>query len=184
MIGSGATCSSRSSSKLLRHPTALETNDPPTAGVYGAVGGIGCHGAKGDGNGPSGTFSSISARETSPWACVKFRLTQKPIPTDGDLLRRSPVGCAAQRMPAWYELPLTDRSRRHPVHQYELDGPAPTHEALCFISPRAAWRPSVTSDSRPTVSADCRSRQGGLAECKCWECHGILEGDGREGSWG
>ena len=78
---------------------------------------IGCHGAKGDGNGPAATFLFKQRPRNFTLGVFKFRLTQKPVPTDGDLLRTITRGVRGTAMPAWYELPLDGSSRRHPVHQ-------------------------------------------------------------------
>ena len=79
---------------------------------------LGCHGAKGDGNGPAATFLfKSSARAISTTACFKFRLTKKPMPTDGDLLRTITRGVRGTAMPAWYESAARRSPRRHPVHQ-------------------------------------------------------------------
>ena len=50
----------------------------------------------------------------------KFRLTKEPLPTDGDLLRTITRGVRGTAMPAWYELPLTDRLAVIQYIKYEL----------------------------------------------------------------
>ena len=66
---------------------------------------LGCHGEKGDGNGPAATFLWNQRPRNFNAGEFKFRLTQKPVPTDGDLLRTITRGVRGTAMPAWYELP-------------------------------------------------------------------------------
>ena len=70
---------------------------------------LGCHGVKGDGNGPAATFMTKQRPRDFTAAVFKFRLTKEPVPTDGDLLRTITRGVRGTAMPAWYDLPLNDR---------------------------------------------------------------------------
>ena len=81
---------------------------------------IGCHGEKGDGNGPAATFLFNQRPRNFNAGVFKFRLTQKPIPTDGDLLRTITRGVRGTAMPPWYELPLNDRLAVIQYIKYEL----------------------------------------------------------------
>ena len=97
---------------------------------------IGCHGDKGDGNGPAATFLFNQRPRNFSAGVFKFRLSQKPVPTDGDLLRTITRGVRGTAMPAWYELPLNDRLAVIQYIKYVLavDRSEPT--SLMRISPR------------------------------------------------
>src|SRR5260370_10321617 len=82
---------------------------------FAGRGSVVCHGTKGDGMGPAATFIFNQRPRNFNAGVFKFRLSQKPVPTDGDLLRTITRGVRGTAMPAWYELPLTDRL---PVIQY------------------------------------------------------------------
>src|SRR5260370_40143824 len=76
---------------------------------FAGRGSVVCHGTKGDGMGPAATFIFNQRPRNFTLGVLKFMLTQKPVPTDGDLLRTITRGVRGTAMPAWYELPLTDR---------------------------------------------------------------------------
>src|SRR5438309_11970796 len=70
---------------------------------------IGCHGAKGDGNGVAATFLSPRPRDFTLGA-FKFRTTPSgSLPTDGDLFRTITRGVRWTPMPPWHEVPENDR---------------------------------------------------------------------------
>ena len=69
----------------------------------------GCHGVNGDGNGPAATFLYRQRPRNFTLGVFKFSLTKEPVPTDGALIRTITRGVRGTAMPAWYELPLTDR---------------------------------------------------------------------------
>ena len=58
---------------------------------------LGCHGVKGDGNGPAATFMYRQRPRSFAAAVFKFRLTKEPVPTDGDLLAHDHAGRARHR---------------------------------------------------------------------------------------
>ena len=70
---------------------------------------IGCHGVKGDGNGPAATFLYKQRPRNFTQGVFKFRLTEGSLPTDGDMLRTISRGVRGTAMPPWYDLPLNDR---------------------------------------------------------------------------
>ena len=70
---------------------------------------LGCHGVKGDGNGPAATFLHKQRPRDFTAAVFKFRLTKEPLPTDGDMLRTITRGVRGTAMPAWHELAINDR---------------------------------------------------------------------------
>jgi cytochrome c oxidase cbb3-type subunit 2 len=70
---------------------------------------VGCHGPKGDGNGPAATFLNPRPRDFT-LASFKFRTTPSgSLPTDGDLFRTLARGVRYTAMPTWHELPEKDR---------------------------------------------------------------------------
>jgi len=70
---------------------------------------VGCHGPKGDGNGPAATFLDPRPRDFRLGA-FKFRTTPSgSLPTDGDLYRTLTRGLRYTAMPTWHELPEKDR---------------------------------------------------------------------------
>jgi len=112
----------------------------------------------------------------------KFRLTQKPVPTDGDLLRTITRGVRGTAMPAWYELPLTDRlaviqyikyelavDRSDPAKPYAYFNEEPPGAPLYIGRPPASSQDVVAHGKEVWQSA------------KCWECHGNTgKGDGEK----
>ena len=143
---------------------------------------IGCHGAKGDGNGPASTFLYQQRPRNFTLEVFKFRLTQKPVPTDGDLLRTITRGVRGTAMPAWYELPLTDRLAVIQYIKYELavDRSDPAKPYAYFTEePPAA---PLYIGPPPTPSPDLINHGKDVWQnAKCWECHGNLgKGDGEK----
>src|SRR5262245_29079314 len=70
---------------------------------------VGCHGPKGDGNGPVAAFLDPRPRDFRLGA-FKFRTTPSgSLPTDGDLFRTLTRGVRYTAMPTWHELPEKDR---------------------------------------------------------------------------
>ena len=143
---------------------------------------IGCHGAKGDGNGPASTFIYQQRPRNFTLGVFKFRLSQKPVPTDGDLLRTITRGVRGTAMPAWYELPLTDRLAVIQYIKYELavDRSDPAKPYAYFTEePPAA---PLYIGPPPTPSPDLINHGRDVWQnAKCWECHGNLgKGDGEK----
>jgi cytochrome c oxidase cbb3-type subunit I/II len=143
---------------------------------------IGCHGEKGDGNGPAATFLFNQRPRNFSVGVFKFRLTQKPIPTDGDLLRTITRGVRGTAMPAWYELPLNDRLAVIQYIKYELavDRSDPSKPYAYFIEeppsqPLYVGQPPVPSQAILAHAKDV------WQNAKCWECHGQTgKGDGQK----
>lgn len=71
---------------------------------------LGCHGEKGDGNGPAAKFFVKVLPRNFTSGTFKFRATPSgSLPTDSDLYRTVTMGVRGTAMPPWYELPETDR---------------------------------------------------------------------------
>ena len=130
---------------------------------------IGCHGAKGDGNGLAATFLFPRPRDFT-LGVFKFRTTPSgSLPTDGDVFRTVTRGVRWTPMPTWHELPESDRlsvvqyiktfSDRWKTERPELPMPIPD-------PPKAT----------PDIVARGKQLYG---QAKCWQCHGDSgKGDG------
>ncbi|SIT54910.1 Cb-type cytochrome c oxidase subunit II [Mesorhizobium prunaredense] len=143
---------------------------------------LGCHGVNGDGNGPAATFLHIQRPRSFAAAVFKFRLTKEPLPTDGDLLRTITRGVRGTAMPAWYELPLTDRLAVIQYIKYELavDRSDPAEPYAFFIEEPPG--PPLYIAKPPTASQQILDRGKEVWQiAKCWECHGMIgKGDGQK----
>ncbi len=143
---------------------------------------IGCHGVKGDGNGPAASFLYQQRPRNFTQGVFKFRLTQKPIPTDGDLLRTITRGIRGTAMPAWYELPLNDRLAVIQYIKYELavDRSDPT-KPYAYFTEEPPGQP-LYIPRPPAASKDIIARGKDVWQnAKCWECHGNTgKGDGQK----
>jgi cytochrome c oxidase cbb3-type subunit I/II len=127
---------------------------------------IGCHGEKGDGNGPAATFLFNQRPRNFSAGVFKFRLTQKPIPTDGDLLRTITRGRLAVIQYIKYELAV-DRSDPSKPYAYFIEEP-PTQ-------PLYIGQPPAPSQDMLAHAKDV------WQNAKCWECHGQTgKGDGEK----
>jgi cytochrome c oxidase cbb3-type subunit I/II len=143
---------------------------------------VGCHGVTGDGNGPAATFMYRQRPRNFTAAVFKFRLTKEPLPTDGDLLRTITRGVRGTAMPAWHELPITDRLAVIQYIKYELavDRSDPAKPYAFFTKeppgpPLYIGRPPVPSEQMLAHAKDV------WQNAKCWECHGQTgKGDGEK----
>lgn len=71
---------------------------------------LGCHGEKGDGNGPAAKFFVKVLPRNFTSGTFKFRTTPSgSLPLDSDLYRTVTMGIRGTAMPPWYELPEVDR---------------------------------------------------------------------------
>src|SRR2546430_1719894 len=130
---------------------------------------IGCHGAKGDGNGLAATFLSPRPRDFTIGA-FKFRSTPSgSLPTDGDLFRTVTRGVRWTAMPTWHEVP--DKARLAGItyiktfsRRWEEEHP----------------EPPVVLPTPPPATSELLARGKQLyVKAKCWECHGDTgRGDG------
>jgi cytochrome c oxidase cbb3-type subunit 2 len=123
---------------------------------------IGCHGAKGDGNGPAATFLEPRPRDFTLGA-FKFRTTPSgSLPTDGDLYRTLARGVRWTAMPTWHELPEKDRIA-----------------VITFIKTFSSrWKeekpePPIVIGDPPKATPELLARGKELyAKAKCFQCHG------------
>ena len=123
---------------------------------------VGCHGAKGDGNGPVATFLNPRPRDFR-LGVFKFRTTPSgSLPTDGDLFRTLTRGVRFTAMPTWHELPEKDRIV---VISY-----------VKTFSPR--WKeekpePPIPIGEPPRATPELLEQGKALyAKAKCFQCHG------------
>jgi cytochrome c oxidase cbb3-type subunit 2 len=134
---------------------------------------IGCHGVNGDGNGPAATFLYRQRPRNFTLGVFKFRLTKEPVPTDGDVLRTITRGVRGTAMPAWYELPLTDRLAVIQYIKYELavDRSDPKKPYAYFVEEPPG--PPLYIGRPPIPSAGLVAHGKAVwQQAKCWECHG------------
>ncbi|WP_246738101.1 cbb3-type cytochrome c oxidase subunit II [Bradyrhizobium sp. CCBAU 051011] len=143
---------------------------------------VGCHGVKGDGNGPAATFLYRQRPRSFAAAVFKFRLTKEPVPTDGDLLRTITRGVRGTAMPPWYELPLTDRLAVIQYIKYELavDRSDPAKPYSFFIEEPPGAPLYIQRPPAPSQQILARGKEVWRI-AKCWECHGNSgKGDGEK----
>jgi cytochrome c oxidase cbb3-type subunit I/II len=136
--------------------------------VYGARC-IGCHGVRGDGNGPAATFLFPRPRDFT-LGVFKFRTTPSgSLPTDGDLYRTVTRGVRWTAMPTWHELPDKDRLAvityiKGFSSRWKEEKPEP---------------PAIIGDP-PRATPELVARGKDLYQkAKCFQCHGDTgKGDG------
>jgi cytochrome c oxidase cbb3-type subunit 2 len=134
---------------------------------------IGCHGLNGDGNGPAATFLYRQRPRNFTLGVFKFRLTKEPVPTDGDLLRTITRGVRGTAMPAWYELPLTDRLAVIQYIKYELavDRSDPKKPYAYFVEEPPGPPLYIGKPLAPSAALVAHGKAV-WQQAKCWECHG------------
>jgi cytochrome c oxidase cbb3-type subunit 2 len=143
---------------------------------------LGCHGEKGDGNGPAATFLYNQRPRNFNAGEFKFRLTQKPVPTDGDLLRTITRGVRGTAMPAWYELPLNDRLAVIQYIKYDLavDRSDPNKPYAYFIEEPPGEPLYIGQPPAPSPDMLAHGKQV-WQTAKCFECHGATgKGNGEQ----
>jgi cytochrome c oxidase cbb3-type subunit 2 len=123
---------------------------------------VGCHGAKGDGNGPAATFLTPRPRDFT-LGVFKFRTTPSgSLPTDGDLFRTVTRGVRWTAMPTWHELPDKERLA-----------------VVSFIKTFSKrWKeerpePALAIGDPPRATSELVARGKELYQkAKCFQCHG------------
>ena len=129
----------------------------------------GCHGTKGDGNGPAATFLFPRPRNFTI-GVFKFRTTPSgSLPTDGDLFRTITRGVRWTAMPTWHEIP--DKDRLAVITYIKTLSKRWTEEKP---------EPPVVLPTPPPATPELLARGKQLyTKAKCWECHGDTgRGDG------
>jgi cytochrome c oxidase cbb3-type subunit I/II len=123
---------------------------------------VGCHGAKGDGNGEAATFLDPRPRNFTIGS-FKFRSTPSgSLPTDGDLYRTLARGVRWTAMPTWHELPEKDRIA-----------------VIAYIKTFSSrWKeekpePPIVIGDPPVPTPALLARGKDLyVKAKCFQCHG------------
>jgi cytochrome c oxidase cbb3-type subunit I/II len=134
----------------------------------------GCHGVKGDGNGPAATFMFNQRPRNFNLGEFKFTLTGAgALPTDGDLLRTITRGVRGTAMPPWYDLPLNDRLAVIQYIKYVLavDTSDPAKPESYFSSQPAGAPLYIEPPPAPSQEIVAHGKDV-WENAKCWECHG------------
>jgi cytochrome c oxidase cbb3-type subunit 2 len=144
---------------------------------------LGCHGAKGDGNGPAAAFIQKDRPRNFTLGVFKFRLTPSgSMPDDGDLLRTITRGVRGTAMPTWHELQEKDRLAVIQYIKYvlavDLSDPARPYYYFVEEPPKA---PLFIGEPPPPAPEMVQRGQAVWKQAKCWECHGQQgRGDGEK----
>jgi cytochrome c oxidase cbb3-type subunit I/II len=144
---------------------------------------VGCHGEKGDGNGPAATFLHKVRPRAFTVGVFKFRTTPTgSLPTDGDLLRVLARGVRGTAMPSWHELPEKDRLAVIQYVKYELAADHSDPQKPYFYFVEEPVSPPIYIDAPPEASEQIVSQGKEVwQKAKCWECHGDTgKGDGEK----
>ncbi|MCW8956042.1 MAG: cbb3-type cytochrome c oxidase subunit II, partial [Gammaproteobacteria bacterium] len=148
---------------------------------------IGCHGEKGDGNGPAASFLTEVRPRNFTAGTFKFRLTPSgSLPSDGDLMRTITQGLRGTAMPSFHMLPEKDRLAVIQYLKYQLtadDG------SLFFVEEEVEQPMYIAKAPSPSTELIAQGKEVWRL-AKCWECHGDSgKGDGEkalglEDDWG
>ncbi|HEY0635326.1 MAG TPA: cbb3-type cytochrome c oxidase subunit II [Gammaproteobacteria bacterium] len=144
---------------------------------------IGCHGVKGDGNGPAAAFMQQDRPRDFTFGVFKFRLTPSgSLPDDGDLLRTITRGVRGTAMPSWHELPEKDRLAVIQYIKYELAADRSDAANPYFYFIEEPPRAPLYIGAPPAPSAQLITQGRTVWEqAQCWECHGREgRGDGEK----
>jgi cytochrome c oxidase cbb3-type subunit I/II len=144
---------------------------------------LGCHGVRGDGNGPAATFFHVFRPRDFTLGSFKFRDTPSgSLPNDSDLMRVITRGVRGTGMPSWHELQEVDRLAVIQYIKFELavDRTDPARPYAFFVEETPD--PPFIIARVPPPSPDFIARGEQLwRDAGCWECHGDTgRGDGPE----
>ena len=144
---------------------------------------IGCHGVKGDGNGPAAAFMQHDRPRNFTLGVFKFRLTPSgSLPDDGDLLRTITRGVRGTSMPSWHELAQKDTLSVIQYIKYELSADRSKGDKpyLYFVEEPPKAPLYIGEPPKPSAELVTRGKAVWQAS-KCWECHGQGgKGDGEK----
>jgi cytochrome c oxidase cbb3-type subunit 2 len=139
---------------------------------------VGCHGEKGDGNGPAATFMDPRPRNFQD-ATFKFRVTPSgSLPTDGDLFRTIIRGVRGTAMPSWHE--IAEKDRWAVIQFIKTFSPY-------FEEERPEPPVYIPEPPPPSEELVARGQEVYVNKAKCWECHGgpgMKEGEPFTYPWG
>ncbi len=144
---------------------------------------LGCHGVKGDGNGPAAAFIQTDRPRNFTLGVFKFRLTPSgSMPDDGDLLRTITRGVRGTSMPTWHELLEKDRLAVIQYIKYELaaDRSKPDQPYFYFVEEPPKAPIFIGQPPAPSAQIVAHGKEV-WKQAKCWECHGDGgKGDGEK----
>ena len=144
---------------------------------------LGCHGVKGDGNGPAAAFIQSDRPRNFTLGVFKFRLTPSgSMPDDGDLLRTITRGVRGTSMPTWHELLEKDRLAVIQYIKYELaaDRSKPDKPYFYFVEEPPKAPIFISQPPAPSAQIVAHGKEV-WKQAKCWECHGDGgKGDGEK----
>jgi cytochrome c oxidase cbb3-type subunit 2 len=142
---------------------------------------VGCHGVKGDGNGPAATFLYKQRPRNFTQGVFKFRLTEGSLPTDGDMLRTITRGVRGTAMPPWYDLSLNDRLSVIQYIKYVLAVDRTNPKKPVEFFDESPGEPLYIPKPPPPTTAIIAHGKEIWLQAKCWECHGKQgKGDGEK----
>jgi cytochrome c oxidase cbb3-type subunit 2 len=125
---------------------------------------VGCHGEKGDGNGPAATFLTPRPRDFRD-AVFKFRVTPSgSLPTDGDLFRTITRGVRGTAMPPWHEM---QEKERLAVIQFIKTFSQSWKDKNLKAAPIA-----IPDPPPPSEELIAQGQKLYINEGRCWNCHG------------
>ena len=141
----------------------------------------GCHGLKGDGNGPAATFMYKFRPRNFNQAVFKFREVKGTLASDGDLMRTITRGVRGTAMPSWHMLPEKDRLAIIQYIKFELAVDRSSSPPYVFYTAEPPGAP-IFLGNPPKPSSDQVTRGKDVwQQAKCWECHGQTgKGDGEK----
>lgn len=143
----------------------------------------GCHGVKGDGNGPAAAFMQTDRPRNFTLGVFKFRLTPTgSMPNDGDLLRTITRGVRGTSMPTWHELLEKDRLAVIQYIKYVLSADRSDPQKPYFYFVEEPPKAPIYIGEPPAPSKALVARGAEVwKQGKCWECHGDAgKGDGEK----
>jgi cytochrome c oxidase cbb3-type subunit I/II len=141
----------------------------------------GCHGLKGDGNGPAATFMYKFRPRNFNQAVFKFREVKGTLASDGDLMRTITRGVRGTAMPSWHMLPEKDRLAIIQYIKFELAVDRTSNPPYVFYQQEPPGAP-IFLGNPPKPSREQVARGKDVwQQAKCWECHGQTgKGDGEK----
>ena len=129
---------------------------------------IGCHGEKGDGQGPAARFLNPKPRDFTQGVVKYAGVASGQLPRDEDLMRTLARGLAGSSMPSWQFLP--EQSRRAVIEYIKTFYPG-WRERTAGSPIAISDDPYGTSDPAAVRKAVERGRVVYHVLATCWQCH-------------